>query len=74
MSLIPTVTLGDHKEHNREYFYLAKILFFENFAIFLSSNQKFDIMRTKRHIPLLVKLLFIPLFLIFDCVEQLMKT
>ena len=55
-------------------FYLAKILFFENFAIFLSSNQKFDIMRTKRHIPLLVKLLFIPLFLIFDCVEQLMKT
>ena len=55
-------------------FYLAKIVYSRFFAILLSSNQKFDIMRTKRHIPLLVKLLFIPLFLIFDCVEQLMKT
>ena len=55
-------------------FTLPKLCISEKLLYFCRQTNSLTTMRTKRRTPLILKFLLLPLFLILDAVEQLMRT
>ena len=55
------------------FFTLPKLCISEKLLYFCHQTKSLTNMKTKRHTPLILKLLLLPLFLIWDAVEQTMN-